>query len=111
MVQLYFTEDAKTQQKVHHLVAMVLDTYAEVFEEPRGLPSHRKYDHTIPLLPGASLVNLRPYKYNPMQKNEIEKQVKEMLAQGVIQPSSSPFASPALLVGKKDLTWHLCVDF
>jgi hypothetical protein len=46
-----------------------------------------------------------------MQKNEIEKQVMELMAQGVIQPSSSPFASPALLVGKKNLTWRLCVDF
>jgi hypothetical protein len=46
-----------------------------------------------------------------MQKNEIEKQVAELLKQGVLQYSSSPFASPALLVKKKDLTWRLCQDF
>jgi hypothetical protein len=46
-----------------------------------------------------------------MQKNEIEKQIRELIAQGVIQPSASPFASPVLLVGKKDLTWRLCVDY
>jgi hypothetical protein len=111
MVQLYFAEDTEKQATVPRLVAMVLETYESVFEEPKGLPPHRRYDHTIPLMPGASPVNLRPYRYNPMQKNEIEKQVKEMVAQGVIQASSSSFASPVLLVGKKDLTWRLCVDY
>jgi hypothetical protein len=111
MVQVYFTAEEETKKTVPKIVAMVIDTYEEIFERPTGLPPHRKYDHTIPLMPGASPVNLRPYRYSPMQKNEIEKQVREMMEQGVIQPSSSPFASPVLLVGKKDLTWRLCVDF
>lgn len=56
-------------------------------------------------------MNQRPYRYAVYQKNEIDKMVKELLKAGTVQPSSSPYASPVVLVKKKDHTWRLCVDY
>jgi len=92
-------------------VLPLMTEYRTLFEEPQGLPPSRQFDHAIPLLPGAKSVNLRPYRFNPAQKDEVEKQVAQMLEQGIIKFSTSPYSSPVILVLKKDLTWRFCVDF
>ena len=56
-------------------------------------------------------MNIRPYRYPPALRDAIEKQVADMLQKGLIQPSSSSFSSPVLLVKKKDGSYRFCVDF
>lgn len=92
-------------------VQQLIQQHNNLFQEPTSLPSHRTFDHHIPLLPGATPVNVKVYRYAPHQNNEIEKQVQEMLRKGLIQESTSPFASPVLLVRKKDGSWRFCVDY
>ena len=100
-------------QMVHPIpeIETLLTSYASLFQPLATLPPSRATDHTINLLPNSIPVNVRPYKYPYFQKKEIEEQVAAMLARGLIQPSSSPFSSPVLLVRKKDDSWRFCVDY
>jgi Reverse transcriptase (RNA-dependent DNA polymerase) len=108
------TELDKVQQgllSLSHTLQPVLQQFLSVFEQPSTLPPQRTIDHKIQLLPNYKPVNLRLYRYSYFQKMELEKIVAELLQNTVIRPSTSPFASPALLVKKKDGTWHLCIDY
>jgi hypothetical protein len=88
-----------------------MSDYQDLFKEPEGLPPPRSHDHIVPLKEGSQPINLRPYRYSGLQKDVLEKMVEEMLGTGIIRPSNSPFASPVVLVKKKDSTWRLCVDY
>lgn len=93
-------------------VGELTEEFKDIFEEPTELPPFRvNHNHKIQLEERANPVNQRPYRYAVYQKNEIDKMVKELLKAGTVQPSSSPYASPVVLVKKKDNTWRLCVDY
>ena len=61
-------------------IQSLLDTYSDLFEPPTSLPPSRACDHEIPLIPRAAPILVRSYRYPPMLKDEIEKQVQEMLS-------------------------------
>lgn len=92
-------------------VNTILKEFSEVFQEQIQLPPKRTQVHRINLLPEHGPVNVRPYKYPHHQKEEIERQVEELLKAGVIRPSMSAYSSPVILVKKKDKTWRMCVDY
>nr|KAJ0228165.1 hypothetical protein LSAT_V11C100046520 [Lactuca sativa] len=113
-VQLNQVED---QQPVNHIkdcppfLLPVLQRYASVFSWKGGLPPLRNHQHAINLKEGTGPVTVRPYRYSHTQKAEIERLLHDMLDSKIIQPSRSPFASPVLLVKKKDGSWRFCVDY
>ena len=54
----------------------------------------------------------QPYRrQNPVVRRKEMEQVQQMLTSGVICPSNSPWASPVVMVKKKDSSHHFCVDF
>jgi len=60
--------------------------------------------------------NVEPVKLNPFRqpqhlKSIIEEQIEEMLNAGIIKPSESSWASPVIMVRKKDGKWRFCVDY
>lgn len=106
--------DANTEQKSGEIpteVQGLIQEFEQIFDTPKGLPPLRAQDHFIPIIEGSKPVNANPYRCPYLQKTEIERLVREMLEHGIIQHSSSPYASPVLLVRKKDNTWRFCVDY
>ena len=54
----------------------------------------------------------QPYRHqNPAVRWEEMVQVQQMLASDVFRPSNSPWASPVVMVKKKDGSLRFCVDF
>jgi hypothetical protein len=100
------------QHSLPPAIANVLQEYSDVFpsEIPAGLPPIRGIEHQIDLIPGASLPNRAPYRTNPEETKEIQRQVQELLDKGYVRESLSPCAVPVILVPKKDGTWRMCVD-
>ena len=47
----------------------------------------------------------------PYQREEVKALLNDMEKRGIIQPSKSPWASPVVLVRKKDNTLRFCVDY
>lgn len=92
-------------------IQTLLLSFPQLFDTPKELPPKRPHDHHINLLPNTEPVNVKPYRYPHHQKNTIATLISEMLSEGLIKPSHSPFSSPVLLVKKKDGTWRFYVDY
>lgn len=56
-------------------------------------------------------IKQRPYRLTPEKQDVVQEQVKEMLKNGIIEPSHSAWASPSVLVPKKDGSQRFCVDY
>ena len=111
VISLFFIQCSATSLVCPEMQA-VLDKFPTVFQSPTGLPRRRMQDHYIPLIPGARPVSVRPYRIAPQLKDELEKQIAELLSLGMSRPSKSPFSSPVLMVKKKEEgEWRLVVDF
>ena len=56
-------------------------------------------------------VKQKPYRTPFAERPMVEQQLADMLSAGVVSPSSSPWASPIVIVPKKDGTKRVCVDY
>ena len=67
--------------------------------------------HDVTLVEGAKPVRQYPYRLSPEKKRLMRQEVKYLLDNGLAVPSTSPWASPCILVEKEDGTPRLCTDY
>ena len=104
--------EVKGEVQVADAVNQLIEDYSDVFPEelPKGLPPQRGIEHAINLQSRAVLPNRPAYHMNLKEATEPKQQVDELIKRGYVQESTSPCVVPALLVPKKDGTWHMCID-
>ena len=52
-----------------------------------------------------------PYRVNPLKVQHMEREIKYMLENDIIEPSSSEWSSACILVPKPDGNYRFCTDF
>ncbi|PIK47157.1 hypothetical protein BSL78_15967 [Apostichopus japonicus] len=76
-----------------------------------GLPgSTNLIEHTIPVTTDDP-IRSKPYPLAHSMRKVVTEEVQTMLKMGIVERSSSPYASPIVLVRKRDGTNRFCVDF
>jgi hypothetical protein len=86
----------------------LLGSFSDVLSDIPGCT--KSYAHKIRLTTTAP-VQSKPYPVPLALKSVFDAEVDSMLEMGIIEPSSSPYCSPAIMVRKSDHSYRLCIDF
>ena len=109
MYYVLLCKDEAPKTNTSHNLPLVLSSLLQEFQDvfpdelPPGLPPLRGIEHRIDLIPGA-LPNKAPYRINPEETKEIQRQVQQLMDNGHVRESLSPCVVPVILVPKKDGT-------
>ena len=92
-------------------VRALLNQFSSVFSAHDGdLGCTNLISHEIPLLDDAP-VRQRYRRIPPSEYELVKDHISQLLSAQVIRESSSPYASPIVLVKKKDDSLRMCVDY
>ncbi|UYV60974.1 hypothetical protein LAZ67_1002957, partial [Cordylochernes scorpioides] len=106
VTEIQINEDLTLSQK--NELRQVLSKYSDLFSSKLGKTNLAK--HRIDT-ENAKPIKHKPYRVSPKERDIIKEQIQDMLQEGVIRASSSPWAFPVILVRKRDGNWRFCVDY
>ena len=80
-------------------------------ELPPHMPPTRSVDHQIPLKPDMPPPFKGIFRLSQLELQELKRQLDQLLKDGKIRPSTSPYGAPVLFVKKKDGKLRMCIDY
>src|SRR5277367_228507 len=89
-------------------VTELLDRFHDRFEPTREPVKGYRFEIDTG---AAKPIRVSPYRVSPKKKAEMKTAIGEMLREGVIEESRSPWSSPLLMVPKPGGGWRPCVDY
>ena len=105
--------DSILSEKGEETLKKIVDRYPKAFVLDDNILGHYNgpIKHRIDLKEDAVPFKLQAYRIPYNMRKEVEKQIEGMLEQNIIIKSASPFASPIVLVPKKNKQWRMAVDY
>ncbi len=95
----------------HHALFSLIKRYKSVVAENPKAPRFTSIvEHAIDT-GSHPPIKQRSYRTSHQVQQKIREEVNEMLNNGIIRPSNSPWASPVVLVLKKDGNVRFCTDY
>lgn len=100
------TLEGLTEQERQELNKLIEDTFTKMGQK---LGCTSIVEHEIRT--NSSPIKQRHYPLSPTLQLQVNKELEQMLADDIIEPSSSPWASPIVLVKKPDGSYRFCVNY
>lgn len=86
----------------------LLEKYSDLFPD---VPSRTNQIYHDVDVGDAAPVKQHPYRLNPRKQQYLKEEVKYLLENDFIEPSSSSWSSPCILVPKPDGSYRMCTDY
>ncbi|CAF4615106.1 unnamed protein product, partial [Rotaria sp. Silwood2] len=91
-------------------IKFILFQHAKLFDTSKPTIAFTLKPHELKTLDHPPPTS-KPYYSTPLKQEAMYKIIQELLHFGLIRPSYSPYAAPALLVAKHDGSWRMVVDY
>lgn len=126
-LEIYHTETSRQpisdQIRIEHLnsaerteIIKLVSQYSNIFyQDGNDLSFTNAIKHSIKTVNDIPIYT-KNYRYPEIHKTEVSRQINDMLKQGIIRPSSSPYSSPIWVVPKKEdasgkKKWRIVIDY
>lgn len=113
-IEITNTQDIKIgieDKEIQSRVLEVIQNFSSCFpNDPTTLGTIIGAEMKIRLKSETPIVQ-RPYRLSEAEKCKLRDLINELLSNGAIRPSHSPYASPVVMVRKKNGKTRLCVDY
>jgi hypothetical protein len=96
------------EQEKQQQIRALLEQFKDIFTDVPGVTD--LIEHEINLTTNEP-VRSRLYPIPYALREELSKEIDDMLSLGIIEPSTSSYASPVVMVKKSDGSYRVCSDF